>query len=222
MRIDKTKVGLVRPIKQRHTKARQTAAVTAAGASLVYVIGESGVESWRDVMRQRRPGDTLWIEHLALLPDMKSERVKSPAADLADAMDEARDRGVVIIEAVSGRRSDDAAQRSEMRAIAIRALGSGGRSLSSEQASANAKGRPRGPKPFPPDVVEQARMVWDALRRYPTWADAAKAMPPGFSVYRAYRMWGDRGQLAAPAKSKSARCIARFSGSRRSGRSRWT
>ena len=200
MMIDKTKAGFIRPFKQRHTKARQLAVITAAGAAHVYIVGENGIESWRDVMRQRRKGDTLWIEHLALLPDLKSDKVRSPAADLADAMDEARDRGVVIVEAITGRRSDDAAQRSLMRADAIRALGAGGRHLSSIQASKNAKGRPRGPKPFAPEVVEKARAVWDALKRYPTWAEAAEAMPAGFTVYRAYKMWGDRGRIAKPSK----------------------
>jgi hypothetical protein len=40
--------------------------------------------------------------------------------------------------------------------------------------------------------MERAEAVWGNTKKYPTWEDAAKALPKGFSVWRAHKLWKGR------------------------------
>ncbi len=55
---------------------------------------------------------------------------------------------------------------------------------------AQSKGRPRGV--FTADELLDAKSVWRNVKDYPTWADAAKAMPEGFTPARAFKLWQGR------------------------------
>lgn len=190
MKADKTKCGFVRPLKG-HTEKRQTVALQAAGAGAIYVVGRN-CETWRDMAKARRPGDTVLIEALALLAEPKSSAVRWPSQDLRDALEDIERRGAVVVETHTGRRSDDPEQRRSMIEDAVRALGAGQRALPSDVARANGAKGGRRVKQFPPGVIQEAQRVWES-RKYKTYRDAAKALPKGFSMMRAFRMFGPRG-----------------------------
>ena len=40
--------------------------------------------------------------------------------------------------------------------------------------------------------MAKAEAVWSNTKKYPTWEDAAKALPKGFSVWRAHKLWQGR------------------------------
>lgn len=200
MRVDRTKIGFIRPIKQRHSQERQHDALTKSGAQSFFTVGEDGVASWRDVARLTRRGDTVWVEALALLPDERIPRKRQPAVDLIEALDEFRDRGVVVIEASTGRRSDRKDELKAMRADAIKSLGAGGRSLPTAKARKNGGKGGRRPKVFSERDMERAEMVWGNLKKFPRWQDVRDALPKGFSTDRAFKLWGARGRLAKSSK----------------------
>jgi hypothetical protein len=45
---------------------------------------------------------------------------------------------------------------------------------------------------FTETQMAKAEAVWNNVKRYPTWEDAAKALPEGFSVWRAHKLWQGR------------------------------
>lgn len=202
MRLDRKKVGFVRPMA-RHAERRQTTVVEAAGAGEIYIVGKDGVTSWRDMARQRRKGDTVYIEYLELLPDTRDVCEVNPSIDLVNALDELRDREVAVVETHTGYSTTNPDQLREMRAVAIRALGAGGRARPTAVARENGKKGGRRNAVFPPGTEEKAHAVWFALKKYPRVQDAAEALPEGWSVARCYKKWpGGRGTLAKPKKRK--------------------
>ena len=58
----------------------------------------------------------------------------------------------------------------------------------------SAKNLPRGgqPREFTAEQVEQAKLIWENVKRYPTWEVAQEAMPKGFTKWRANRLFGKR------------------------------
>ena len=97
MAVDNSQRGFVRPLPGQHTKARQTKALRDAGVTRHYVIGEVGVESWRDVVRHMRDGYVLAIEGLALLPDPKSKDNPAPPTSVSFSMPRSRTACVLVI-----------------------------------------------------------------------------------------------------------------------------
>jgi hypothetical protein len=47
-------------------------------------------------------------------------------------------------------------------------------------------------KTFAAIEMERAEAVWGNTKKHPTWEDAAKALPKGFSVWRAHKLWKGR------------------------------
>lgn len=187
-------IGIVR-IWPRHSVERQTRAVTAAGAAVVYTIPDE-CPTWREALRFVRKGDCVAIELIQLLPEPKSAKVRHPAMDGRDAIEEIERRGGHLFEVATKRSTADAKQRAALIADMARSVGAGGRSLSSEQARANgSKSRSRGrPKAeFTPEQIEDARKVWES-RKVKRWQDAEKLLPKGFTVWRARKMFGVRGR----------------------------
>lgn len=191
MLVDKSKCGFVRPMKA-HKESRQVAALRAAGAGVLYIVGKDGVTGWQQVAASRRKGDVVMVEALCLLASPKSKSVRWPSQDLRDALEAIEARGASVWETHTGLRSTDPAQRRTMIQEAVRALGAGQRSLPSDQARANGARGGRRPKQFPPEIVEKARRVWES-RKHKTYKECAAALPPGFSAMRAFRMFGPRG-----------------------------
>ncbi len=181
---------------------RQLNALVPFSPRPIYVVGDN-CNHWRDMARARRPGDIVVIEALCLLAEPKSKTVRWPSQDLRDAIEQIEKRGATILEAMTGLTTADCAQRKTMIAEAVRALGAGQRSLPSDQARENGKRGGRREKQFDAATLDKAERVWKNLVDYPTWQEAAKGMPKGFTVYRAHRLWGERGELLRKPKRRT-------------------
>lgn len=189
------KIGLCRPWKPGHPEARQLDALRSAGADPILTIPDE-CPTWRDAIRVVRNGDVVLVQFLQLIAEPKSANVRHPAMDMRDAIEAIEGKGASLTEISTGRSTADARQRAAMIADAAKSLGAGGRSLSSAQARANGaaagskRGRPR--TTFSEAEIDEARRVWES-RKITTWAEAARLLPKGFSVYRAHELFGPRG-----------------------------
>lgn len=188
-------IGLVRDWP-RHPAKRQEEALRADGATVVLIIPHE-CATWREAVRLVRKNDRVAVTLIQLLPEPKSARVRHPAMDGRDAIEEIERRGGVLVEVTTGRTTADAKQRRALIDDMARSVGAGGRSLSSAQARANgAKAGDRRGRPaatFTPEQIADARKVWES-RHVKRWQDAAKLLPDGFTVYRARKMFGPRGR----------------------------
>ncbi len=187
-------IGIVRDWP-RHPVARQVKAVEAAGATVVYSIPDE-CKTWREAVRYVRAGDAVAVELIQLLPEPKSDKVRHPAMDGRDAIEEIERRGGHLIEVATRRSTADAKQRRALIEDMAKSVGAGGRSLSSEQARINGakagSGRGRKPAAFTDAEIEAARKVWES-RKVERWQDAEKLLPKGFTVWRARKLFGPRG-----------------------------
>lgn len=210
MRVNKKKSLFVRPMA-KHPEGRQLRAAQPLGPMETYIVGKDGVTSWRDMARQRRDGDTVYVEFLELLPDPKAISNIPPSVDLSEALDVLDDRGVVVVEIATGHRTDNPDQLIIMRRVAVKALGAGGRSRPTAVARANGGkgGRPK--VEYSKDVEQKANAIWTGLKKYPTWRDAETALAKlskdeklehPFSAERCFKLWKGRGQLAKQKKRK--------------------
>lgn len=187
-------IGIIRDWP-RHPPERQRKAIEKAGAEVVYSIPDE-CATWRDAVRLVRRGDTVLVELIQLLPEPKSRAVTHPAMDGRDAIEEIERRGGCVVETATNRSTSDQKQRRELISDMAKSVGAGGRSLSSEQARANGalagskRGRPK--TEFTPEQIAAAKTVWES-RKITSWGEAAEMLPPGFSVYRARKMFGPRG-----------------------------
>jgi hypothetical protein len=187
-------IGIVRDWP-RHPAKRQVEALRAAGATVILTIPHE-CTTWRDAVQLVRKDDRVAVTLIQLLPEPKSAKVRHPAMDGRDAIEEIERRGGHLVETTTGRSTADAKQRAALIDDMARSVGAGGRSLSSEQARANgsksrSRGRPRAV--FTSEQIEAARKVWES-RKVARWQDAAALLPDGFTVYRARNLFGPRGR----------------------------
>ena len=84
--------------------------------------------------------------------------------------------------------ADTAGTRKAMLAIVKEQLAKHGKGLRSHE---NGK-RGGQLKTFAAVEMERAEAVWGNTKKYPTWEDAAAALPKGFSVWRANKLWKGR------------------------------
>jgi hypothetical protein len=143
-----------------------------------------------------RKNDRVAVTLIQLLPEPKSAKVRHPAMDGRDAIEEIERRGGCIVETSTGRSTADVKQRAALIIDMAKSVGAGGRSLSSEQARANgskstSRGRPKAE--FTLEQIEDARKVWESLK-VKRWKDAEKLLPKGFTVWRARKLFGLRGR----------------------------
>ena len=195
-------IGIVRDWP-RNPVARQVRAVEAAGATVVYSIPDE-CPTWRDAVRFVRKGDCVLVELIQLLPEPRSAKVRHPAMDGRDAIEEIERRGGYLIETTTNRSTADPKQRAALITDMAKSVGSGGRSLSSEQARANGAraGDKRG---RPPKVISDAdkalaKTLWES-RKLKTWGAVAAVLPGEVTVWDCHKWWGGR-DGDAPAKSK--------------------
>lgn len=186
-------IGIVRDWP-RHPAKRQEDALRVFGATVIYTIPYE-CPDWRDAVRFVRRNDRVAVTLIQLLPEPKSAKVRHPAMDGRDAIEEVERRGGCIVETTTGRTTADAKQRAALILDMAKSVGAGGRSLSSEQARANgskSKSRGRPKAEFTPEQIEDARKVWES-RKVERWQDAEKLLPAGFTIWRARKMFGPRG-----------------------------
>lgn len=96
-----------------------------------------------------------------------------------------------ILDVDSGFLAETPAQRRAMVAVVREQIA---RDLRGRTSKENAK-RTGPAKDFAPEQIEQAKLIWENMRRYPSWeaCEAAfKIHVPGFTRWRANRMFGPR------------------------------
>lgn len=93
-----------------------------------------------------------------------------------------------VLDVDSGFHAETAPQRRAMVALVRDQIA---KDLRGKVSASNGK---RGGQPlqFTADQIEQAKLIWENVRRYPTWELAEAAMPKGFTKWRANRMFGKR------------------------------
>lgn len=60
------------------------------------------------------------------------------------------------------------------------------------RASAENLKRGGQPKVFSEAQLKDFQLIWENIKRYPTWADCKRAYPREFTVWRAHKLWGPR------------------------------
>lgn len=183
MTVDKTKTGWLYPGDDKRRPEFR-----AAGASHFIEIGGKH-ETWRDAVRQVREGDTVFIWVLVRVPTGRGKDELPPVAQVREVIREIHDRGGVLIEVYTGRRSSKAAEKSAMIADAQRSLKTAGRRLMPPGHAAPGRRRIK----FSEADLALAEEIWTNVAKYPSWKFVQDHLPEGFSTARAFRTWGARG-----------------------------
>lgn len=180
---DKSHQGWIFPGDGRDAEAQ----LRAAGAQHITTIG--GKRTWRDAVRLVRRGDVIRIIVLVRLPTRRGHDELPPVAQVREIIREIEDRGGLLIEVYTGRRSDKKSDKSGMIADAIRSLKTQGRRLMPP-----GHRKPGRPKTATSEAdTEAARRAWHS-RDYATNAVAVRHMPSGWTESLARRRFGVSGR----------------------------
>lgn len=174
-------IGYIRVLPPRYVRKGQADDMAAHGVEKIVTEGKGGNGSREDLVRMVQQGTVVAIRHLFLLA-----RPKGGRRDLWKAIDAIEARGGTLWEIYTGLRSDDRKQRDEMMRDAVEALAKGRH----KRSAADKRGRPA--KDFTSDEYKAAELAWRNVKKLPTWKDVEAALPEGFTVARAYKMWGSR------------------------------
>lgn len=166
----------------RHTRLVprdvQVAALVAAGVDrdVIYIEGEVGTLA--DALKSLRPeaADELIVYTL--------DRISGTRRELEQALTAIRDKRAVIVEALTGRRSDDPGDMADMILAALKRKG-----LPSDEAREHARKRRSRKKPAAVSLRE-ARAIW----RDQTLSNVEAARRIGWSVVTCTRRLGKSGR----------------------------
>lgn len=179
-------IGYIRVILPRYAKKGQADAMELHNVETVITEGKKGNGTRDDLLRMVRRGTTVAVQHLFLLADPKAGRKPHGLrGDLWVALDAVEQRGGALWELYSGLRSDTKQGRDEMMRAAVEALARGRH----KRSAADKRGRPA--QEFTDRETNMAKAAWHN-RKLKTWADVRAGLPTGFTINRAYRMWGAR------------------------------
>jgi len=120
----KDKCGWVRA-SRLHPNGKQRKALESIGVGVIYE--ESEHETLDDMIRSRRPGDTVYVTSLSRLARTKE--------GILIAIDRLRERGCVIVETTTGRRSDRLEDCPHMIMDAVSDIAQDNRALPSKLAA---------------------------------------------------------------------------------------
>ncbi len=179
-------IGFIRVILPRYALAGQKEAMERNGIEKYLVEGgrkPKPTGTRHDVTRMMCEGRVFAIQHLFLLADPAKRTAQR--RDLWKAIDEIEKRNGVIWELYTGRRSDDKRQRDEMMRDAIEALTRGRH----KRSDTDKRGRPQ--KTFSEAEITQAKAAWNS-RKLKTWKSVQEKLPPGFTLWRAHKLFGPR------------------------------
>lgn len=189
--LDKSQIGVVCKTP-RANRELQITKLREAGAQWIVEIGKNA-KSWREVVREVHPGDTVRVYALSSIPTKRGDDELSPSAQVADFLIEVHERGGTVVEVLTGRNSRDRKARRGMIADAQKAIKRGSRAL---PPTGRGRGRPK--TEWPADDVAKAKAVWFS-RDYVSNVAASKHLPKGMTAKRAWQLFGASGR---PYKSK--------------------
>lgn len=199
MNIDKSKQAFLFPGDASHKSA-----LAAAGAQHFTRI-DGKRHTWRDAVKLVRSGDTVFVWVLVNVPTKRGGDELNPSGQPREFIRQIEDRGGVLIEVYTGRRSDKKADKSGMIADAVAALKTKGR----KRMPAGYRKKGRRAVAWTDEQLEQAKRAWFS-RDYETNEIAERHMPAAevdgkmveFGSTRARRLWGPNGR-PWPAKRKA-------------------
>ncbi len=137
----------------------------------VYVEG-CGPESLAEAIRALRKGTRIAVLYAWLLAEPKTSTKAQPRSSLFAALKAIDDRGSILLELATDRKSDKLADGLGIVQDAVEALAKGGRGLKSAANGARSRGRPK--MDWSP-WLEIMEREWDSIA-HATNADAVKAM----------------------------------------------
>ena len=146
------------------------------------------MRSWRPAIRVVRPGDTIYVYALVIVPRRRGHDDSPPAAQVGEFMADIHSRGGHVFEAYTGLDSSVEIERRAMMKAAINGLRSSGKPLPD---IGRKPGRPKTEWPSP-EAEAEARRVW-ASSDYTTREVASRHMPPGVNATLINRL-GPRGK----------------------------
>jgi len=136
-----------------------------------------------------RPGTVIEMQHAFLLVDPHRKRVGGGMRqDFRGALARLEKRGAVVVDLdgqVCSRK-----QRRAFLALVDSDIARHGRGARSATNGARSRGRQAAE--FTAEEMRDAKAAWRNAKDYPTWAQASKAMPKGFTPHRAFKLWGGR------------------------------
>lgn len=187
------KIGVVRD--HRWASADEQAEQLAPRCRIVVSLGggrssliRSRVEM-DDLAKLCRPGTVIELWRAFLLADPKRKRLSGGMRqEFKRALAVLRKRGAQVVDVSEDIGSD---KPGAFMAVVDRDIG---RSTRGRAAADNLVAARRGRKVlhFTAEQMRDAKAVWRNVKDYPTWADAAKALPEGFTPARAFRLWKGR------------------------------
>lgn len=192
--LDKSKIGMV-CVSPRVVRETQITALREAGAQWIIELGRVTPKTWRDVASVIRPGDTLFIYSLSLVPTKRGEDELPPGAQVSEFLMEVHERGGTVVEALTGRNSRDRKERRAMTADALKAIRRGSR----QPPTKRGRGRPK--TEWTPEQLAKAEAAWKS-EDYATNAAAERHFPKGFTAKRAWELWGPSGRLGKVKRKK--------------------
>lgn len=187
------KIGVVRD--HRWASADEQAELLAPRCRIVVSLGGGRSSLIRsrgdldDLLKWCRPGTVVELWRAFLLADPKRKRLSGGMRrEFQRALKLLKQRGAQVFDVHEDIGSD---KPGALMAVVDRDIG---RSTRGRAAADNLVVARRGRKVthFTAEQMRAAKAVWRNVKDYPTWADAAKAMPEGFTPARAFRLWKGR------------------------------
>lgn len=176
-------IGIVRKVSKRYPLARQINACRVAGAEAVIELDGISKFSIETVGAYARPEFVYVLQHLFVVA-RRGVGAKVKRGDILTFSELVMERGAVILELATQRRSDDPQQWKAMRTDAMEMV-----TRDRLPPSGAPPGRPR--KGSPEDDVK-VRAIWES-RKYATYTDCERAFPAKWGSWqKAYRMFGPR------------------------------
>jgi hypothetical protein len=181
-----TRIGLIRNVGRRHPLKSQRDLVERHGATRIVELDGKDAYDAKTLSRGWRDGHVLVIPWLSFIaPRNRSPQVKRDTVLLF--IDNVLSSGAVILEAHTGRRTDNPDEAVAMRSVALEMV------TRDRPPALRPPGRPS----KKPEDDAKAKSIWDNLREYPTYTKCEDAFPKHWGTWqKAFRLWGARGRLA--------------------------
>jgi hypothetical protein len=176
---DEDAIGFIRPHPRIGEKVQRSA---LAADGVKGIVDDRGA-----IERMACPGRMFKVRHLFLFAEPKARKRGGWRKDLLDFMGRVEDKGAVIKDVDLQLTTEKPSHRSAMILQAIEQLSNNGRTV-------HLKGKRTGRKAlvFTAEVTARAELAWTNTRKYKTDEAVAAALPEGFTVYRARRLFGPR------------------------------
>lgn len=186
MKTQTDRIGVIR--EHRWFKIpEQIKRLEAAGCRAVLQLGKNGA-TMQDVVRMATEGRTFVFVRAFLAADPRHKHQRGGLMQSFDKTHAAiMKRGGEIEDLDAGVGTK---QLRALRAVVRDDIARSNQGARSARNGALSKGRPKAN--FAPEQWKEAKAIWRDTVDYPTWDDAALALPEDFTVHRAFRLWGKR------------------------------